>query len=139
MFLLPVFPDDVLCFVAGLSSMSLWLFLGVILVSRVLAVFTTSYSISLIPFNTWWGILTWVVFVIAVVILFVVLYKKSDAILDWFARKFRREAKIEEKTEKDEFTVEIVGPDGSVVTKGVKKEGAEGPPSQSDEREKPPQ
>ncbi len=123
MFLLPVFPDDVLCFVAGLSSMSLWLFLCVILLSRVLAIFTTSYSISLIPFNTWWGILTWVVFGIAVIILFVFLYKKSDAILDWFARTFRRETKIEERKERDEFTVEIVGPDGAVVSKGVKKEG----------------
>ncbi|MDE5548608.1 MAG: VTT domain-containing protein, partial [Clostridia bacterium] len=48
MFLLPVFPDDILCFVAGLSSMSIWLFLAVILVSRVLAIFTTSYSITII-------------------------------------------------------------------------------------------
>ncbi len=139
MFLLPVFPDDVLCFVAGLSSMSIWLFLGVILVSRVLAIFTTSYSVSLIPFNTWWGILTWVIFGIAVVILFVFLYKKSDAILNWFARKFHRETKIEEKTEKDEFTVEIVGPDGTVVSKGVKKEGADAPLPQAEESEKPPQ
>ena len=139
MFLLPVFPDDVLCFVAGLSSMSVWLFVGVILVSRVLAIFTTSYSISLIPFNTWWGILTWVVIGIAVVILFVFLYRKSDAILDWFARKFRRETKIEEKKEKDEFTLEIVDPDGSVVSKGVKREGADEPPPKPEQEKKPPQ
>lgn len=136
MFLLPVFPDDVLCFVAGLSSMSVWLFLGVILVSRVLAIFTTSYSITLIPFNTWWGILTWVVIGIAVVILFVVLYKKSDAILDWFARKFHRETRVEEKKEPGDFTLEIVGPDGSIVSKGVKREGAEpggdAPPAKKD-------
>ncbi len=128
MFLLPVFPDDVLCFVAGLSSMSLWLFLAVILVSRVLAIFTTSYSITLIPFNTWWGILTWVVLGIAVVILFVVLYRKSDAILGWFARKFHRETRVEEKPAKDEFTLEVVDPDGSVVTKGVKRKGTDEPP-----------
>ncbi len=121
MFLLPVFPDDVLCFVAGLSSMSVWLFLGVIVVSRVLAIFTTSYSISLIPFNTWWGILTWVVLGALVVVLFVVLYKKSDAILGWFEKKFHRETRIEEKKEKGDFTLEVVGPDGAIVKKGVKQ------------------
>ncbi len=121
MFLLPVFPDDVLCFIAGLSSMSIWLFLGVILLSRVLAIFTTSYSISLIPFNTWWGILTWVAIGVLVVLLFVVLYKKSDAILGWFEKKFHRETRIEEKKEKGDFTLEVVGPDGAIVKKGVKQ------------------
>ena len=57
MFVLPVFPDDVLCFVAGLSSMSFGLFAVVIVLSRILAIFTTSYSVSLIPFDTWWGLL----------------------------------------------------------------------------------
>ena len=121
MFLLPVFPDDVLCFVAGLSSMSVWLFLTVILVSRILAIFTTSYSITLIPFNTWWGILTWAVLAVLVVILFVVLYKKSDAILGWFEKKFHRETRIEEKRKRGDFTLEVVGPDGAIVQKGVKQ------------------
>ena len=71
MFLLPVFPDDVLCFVAGISSMSVWLFTGIILVSRVLAIFTTCYSVTLIPFNTWWGILIWAVLFVLVTALFV--------------------------------------------------------------------
>ncbi len=119
MFLLPVFPDDVLCFVAGLSSMSLVFFLVVILISRVLAIFTTSYSVSLIPFDTWWGILIWVILGIAIVVLFIFLYKKSDAIQDWILKKLRRETRVEEKREKEEFTIEVVGPDGAIVRKGV--------------------
>ncbi len=121
MFLLPVFPDDILCFVAGISSMSLWLFLGIILVSRVLAIFTTSYSITLIPLNTWWGILIWIILFALVAWLFVVLYKKSDRILGWFEKKFHRETRIESKTKKDEFTLEVVNPNGDIVKKGVKK------------------
>ncbi len=121
MFLLPVFPDDVLCFVAGISSMSVWYFLAVILISRVLAIFTTSYSITLIPFDTWWGLLIWGVLISAVIVLFVFLYKKSDAILAWFERKFRRVTRIGEKPKKDEFRLDVVGPDGALVTKGVKK------------------
>ena len=121
MFILPVFPDDVLCFVAGISSMSLPLFLGIIFISRVAAIFMTSYSISLIPINTWWGLLIWAVLIALVVTLFIFLYKKSDRILDWFAKKFHRETRIEEKTERDEFTVEIVTPNGDLHKKGVKK------------------
>ena len=122
MFLLPVFPDDVLCFVAGLSSMSVWLFLGVIFVARVLAIFSTSYAISVIPFTTWWGLLIWAVFAVLIVLLFVVLYRKSDAILQWFDRVFHRETRVEKRPKKDEFKVEIIDADGAIVTKGVKKE-----------------
>ena len=129
MFLLPVFPDDVLCFVAGMSSMSLPFFLAVIVISRVLAIFTTSYSITLIPFNTWWGIMIWVILFVLVVILFVFLYKKSDAILGWFEKKFHRETRVREKTEKDEFTMEVVDPNGAIVSKGVKRKGEGEPPS----------
>ena len=125
MFLLPVFPDDVLCFVAGISSMSLPLFLTIILVSRVLAIFTTSYSVTLIPINTWWGILTWAILFALVGVLFVFLYKKSDAILDWIAKKFHRETRVEQKRKSDEFKIEVVSPDGAIVSKGVKRAGAE--------------
>ena len=121
MFLLPVFPDDLLCFVAGLSSMSLPFFLVVILISRVAAIFVTSYSVVLIPFNTWWGILIWVAFFILVAILFVILYKKADAIQNWFNKKIHRETRVRQDIKKDEFTVEIVDPNGAIVTKGVKK------------------
>ncbi len=122
MFLLPVFPDDVLCFVAGLSSMSVWYFLAVIAISRVLAIFTTSYSITLIPFNTWWGILVWIVIFLCVAALLVVLYKKSDAILGWFEKKFRRGTRRDEREKesaKEEFCIQVVDPDGSLVTKSV--------------------
>lgn len=125
MFILPVFPDDVLCFVAGISSMSLPLFLGIITISRVAAIFMTSYSITLIPLNTWWGLLTWAILIALVIVLFVFLYKKSDAILEWFAKKFHKESRIEERATRDEFTVEIVTPNGDLLEKSVKKKEEE--------------
>ena len=70
-----------------------------------------------------WGILFAIV-----VALFVVLYKKSDAILAWCEKIFHRETRVEKKIRKDEFSVEIVDTDGSVVKKGVKKEGDEQEP-----------
>ena len=86
MFLLPVFPDDVLCFVAGLSSMKVKYFLLMISISRILAVFATCYSFQLIPFNTWWGLTLWGVFIVGIVAAFVVIYKNMD----------RLQAKIQE-------------------------------------------
>ena len=121
MFILPVFPDDVLCFVAGISSMSLPLFLGIITVSRVAAIFMTSYSITLIPVNTWWGLLTWAILITLVIILFVFLYKKSDVILEWFSKKFHKESRIKERVLRDEFKIEIVTPNGDLFEKGIKK------------------
>ncbi len=132
MFLLPVFPDDVLCFVAGMSSMSVWYFLIVIVISRVLAIFTTSYSVTLIPFDTWWGLTIWGVFGVGVAVLFFVLYKKSDAILQWFEKKFHRETRVKENRRIDEFTLEVVDPDGSVHSKGVKREGEDPPARPAD-------
>lgn len=123
MFLLPVFPDDVLCFVAGLSSMSFLFFFTVIGISRVLAIFATCYSVSFIPFDTWWGIALWAIFFIAVAVLFVLLYKKSDEIQEWIYKKFHRESRIREKKKRGEFRVEIVNPDGCIVEKGIEKSG----------------
>ncbi len=86
MFLLPVFPDDVLCFVAGLSSMSLKFFSGVILLSRLLAISATCYSIAFIPFNTWWGLTIWGAFGAILLVAFVWIYKHMDEIQRWFKR-----------------------------------------------------
>ena len=122
MFLLPVFPDDVLCFVAGLSSMSLTFFAVVIGISRVLAIFTTSFSVSLIPFDTWWGLLIWALIAVLVVAVFFLIYKKSDAILEAIHKLFHRETRVRESREKGELYVEIVSPEGNIVEKGVKGE-----------------
>ena len=80
MFLLPLFPDDVLCFIAGLSSMSWPYFLIMIVITRAISVFTTAYSFGLIPFTTWWGILIWIVIAVIVVLAFWLVCKYSDEI-----------------------------------------------------------
>ena len=91
MFLLPLFPDDVLCFVAGLSSMTTSYFLIMILIARTIAIACTCYSIDFIPFNTWWGICLWLLFLIGVVVAFVLVYKNMDKIQSWL--KARRKKK----------------------------------------------
>lgn len=93
MFLLPMFPDDVLCFIAGLSSMSNRYFLIMIVVSRIISVTTTCYSIDLIPFDTWWGLLIWAILFLAIVTTFVLIYKNLDKIQEKIHEKFGKNKK----------------------------------------------
>ena len=92
MFLLPIFPDDILCFVAGLSTMSLRFFIVLQLITRSASVFMTSYSLngSLIPFDTWWGIAIWCLLAAAVIAVFILLFKKGDKIEAWLMKKWRK-------------------------------------------------
>lgn len=87
MFVLPLFPDDVLCFVAGLSTMSMKYFSVMILLSRLLSVSTTCFSFELIPFNTWWGLLIWAAIFIVVIVAFIILYKNIDKINDYLQKR----------------------------------------------------
>lgn len=80
MFLFPLFPDDILCFVAGLSSMSFKYFFVMTLITRSISVAATCYSVNFIPFNTWWGLLIWGALIVAVVVAFVFVYKNMDRI-----------------------------------------------------------
>lgn len=90
MFVLPLFPDDVLCFVAGLSSMSWQYFCTVVLLARAIGIAGTCYSVNIIPFNTWWGILIWLSIIFLVVVTVVVLYKKLDDINAWLKEKRKK-------------------------------------------------
>lgn len=85
MFLLPLFPDDVLCFVAGLSSMTWTYFLIMIIITRATSILATSYSVGLIPFTTWWGIIIWLVIACIIAVAFWLVCKYSDKI-DYFIK-----------------------------------------------------
>lgn len=101
MFLLPIFPDDVLCFVAGLSSMPTAYFIVMIFISRIIGVFTTCYSVGFIPFDTWWGILIWVAIAAAVVLAFLFLYKNVDKINSWIEKVFGVKKKKKDKKNRE--------------------------------------
>ncbi|MBO4989731.1 MAG: TVP38/TMEM64 family protein [Clostridia bacterium] len=92
MFLLPFFPDDVLCFVAGLSSMSGRFFLCMILISRAIAISTTAFPLDLIPFTTWWGILIWVLIFAVVIVAMYFIYRHQEKILSYL-QKFKKKKK----------------------------------------------
>ena len=92
MFLFPFFPDDVLCFVAGLSSMSTVYFVVMIIVCRIISVVVSAYSMNgnIIPYTTWWGILLWLIIFAFTALLAVLFYKKGDKIEKFIKKRFRR-------------------------------------------------
>ncbi len=87
MFLFPFFPDDILCFVAGITTVSPLFFVIMIFITRIISVFASSYSMnnSIIPYDTWWGILLWIIFFIITIMLTVLIYKKGDKIEKQFS------------------------------------------------------
>ena len=95
MFLFPFFPDDVLCFVAGLSTMSTAYFVGMIIICRLISIFLSAYSLSgnIIPFNTWWGIVLWAVIICSTITLTALLYKRGDDIERRLKRCFKKRRK----------------------------------------------
>ena len=100
MFLFPFFPDDVLCFVAGLSTMSWLFFIVMILITRAISIFVATFSMnnSIIPYDTWWGLLLWGVVLAVTVLLTVWIYKKGDKIEAFFQGKLgKKNAKNKRK------------------------------------------
>ena len=80
MFLFPFFPDDLLCFLAGVTKIDNRFFVIMIVITRFVSIFTSAFSLNnnLLPYNTWWGILIWLsIFVILMIIsLKLIKYKK---------------------------------------------------------------
>ncbi len=115
MFLLPVFPDDILCFVAGLSTMTWRYFIIMQIISRAISVVLTSFSMEgmIIPYTTWWGLLCWAVIGIAIIFLFILIYKKGDKIEAWFTNLFKSKKKAEKDAEPSPLRIKSEEKDGS--------------------------
>lgn len=89
MFLFPFFPDDILCFVAGITTIKAKFFLSMVFVTRTISLFTACYSLNnnLIPYNTWWGVLIWVVIITATILLTIFIYKKGQVLEKIFEKR----------------------------------------------------
>lgn len=92
MFLFPFFPDDILCFVAGLSSMSTSYYLIMITITRTLNVVVSAYSIngSIIPYNTWWGLAIWIIIFALTALACAYVYKHGEKLEKRLKSLFKR-------------------------------------------------
>lgn len=90
MMLLPVFPDDVLCLVAGLTNMSWTFFVVTNLISRPIGIFLTCYlgSGQLIPYHGW-GLVAWGFIVVGMATIIYLSYRYQSQIENFLKSKFR--------------------------------------------------
>ncbi len=97
MFFLPMFPDDILCFIAGLSSMTNLYFFIMIALARIISITACCFSFQLIPFNTWWGIALWMFIFTVIFAACILLYKNMDKINKKLKKIFKRKRKNNKK------------------------------------------
>ena len=105
--ILPFFPDDILCLVAGLTKMNFPFFLVTMVLVRPAIVATYCYlgSGELIPFSGW-GIPVWIAIAVVCVVLAVLSFKYQDKIEGWLKSKtdklFKRDKKSSESENNEE-------------------------------------
>ncbi len=80
---LPFFPDDIICMMAGISDIKYIKFLGISIIARGIGLATISFfgSGKIIPFTTPWGIAIWLLIGITVISMLIIAIKKRDKIL----------------------------------------------------------
>lgn len=98
--ILPFFPDDILCMVAGLTSMNFVFFIIVMCTVRpaIISVYCFLGSGDIIPFSGW-GIYVWVAIFAVCIALAVLSFKYQDKFESWLVSKFSRKKKGEVQTE----------------------------------------
>lgn len=109
MFLLPLFPDDALCAIAGVTPMSWMVFFLMQLVTRPISIFGTILFMSgeVIPYEGW-GLVVLALVGVASIVAFIFAYKYSDAIHRWLYQFTDRLTgkKKEENIEENEINEE---------------------------------
>lgn len=93
-FLLPFFPDDLLCSVCGILTMGFPLFLLMQIITRATSILATIFfmSGSYIPYNGW-GIPVLIAIGILAIVAFIISYRYSERIESFFISKLSRKKK----------------------------------------------
>lgn len=94
-FLLPLFPDDMLCLIAGITTMKFKTFFIIASITRPIGVIFMSYFGGgyIIPFAGW-GLFVWPIILVLAIVAVVVMYKYQTAIENYILTKiFRKKLK----------------------------------------------
>lgn len=127
MMLLPIFPDDVLCLVAGLTNMSWTFFTVTNLIARPIGIFTVSYfgSGHLIPYHGW-GLIVWAILIVLIIAVLILSYKYQKQIENFLLNLFKNKKKEyvidREEILKNNEIKDRVSPRDRIKEKSEKKE-----------------
>ncbi len=93
MMILPFFPDDVLCMVAGLTEMSWTFFMVTQLITRPISIFLVSYLSSgqVIPYHGW-GLIVWAIIIVTSLVL-IYLSSKYNEKIEYFVKNIFKKRK----------------------------------------------
>lgn len=96
--ILPFFPDDILCMIAGLTAMNFAFFLAVMIIVRplIIAVYCYLGNGSIIPFSGW-GIPVWIAIFLVCIILALLSLKYQERVEKWLVSKFKKKKSEDEK------------------------------------------
>ena len=99
--ILPFFPDDILCLIAGLTGMNFPFFLATMIIVRpaIVAAYCYMGSGEIIPFSGW-GIPVWIAIFVVCVVLAVLSFKYQDKIEDWLKRKIFKKSQDDNSADK---------------------------------------
>ena len=91
MMLFPMFPDDILCVVAGLTNMSFPFFFWTNMLARGVGILCTVYfgSGAIIPYHGW-GLVVWAILIVLMIVLFYLSVKYKSKIDIIINKIFRR-------------------------------------------------
>jgi len=94
MMILPLFPDDILCMVAGVTDMTWSFFMFTQLITRPISIFLVSYFSSgqIIPYYGW-GLVVWAIVIIASVLLLYFSSKYNQKIENFVKNFFNKKSK----------------------------------------------
>lgn len=89
--ILPFFPDDIICMLAGVTGMNFLFFAATIILVRPVIIATYCYlgSGTVIPFSGW-GIPVWIAIFAVCVALAVLSFKYQDRVEAWLVKKFTK-------------------------------------------------
>ena len=90
-FLLPMFPDDILCLISGISNMKFKNFALITTITRPIGVICMSYfgGGHIIPFNGW-GLYVWIILLIAFIFLVILMYKYQERMQNYILNKITK-------------------------------------------------
>ena len=121
MMIMPFFPDDVLCLVAGLTPMSWPFFVITNFVARPIGVFITCYFGGgyIIPYKGW-GLAVWAVVIVVAAALLYLSVKYRKQIEEWLLKTFAKK-KYGQLMAKQQNEIATVDNFEIVVMKEIKK------------------
>ena len=97
-FLLPMFPDDILCLIAGITNMKFKTFAWITIITRPIGVICMSYFGGgyIIPFSGW-GLYVWSILLVIIVAIIFIIYKYQDKLQDFILNNIFRKKKLKTK------------------------------------------